>query len=100
MAAPDDITRRLADLLRGPRETLDVEIKGWIDIVNNQDHRALLAKALIALANPGGGAVVVGFERSQNGKAPAQTRPTDPTPLPSDTRQAGLGRDGAAACVR
>jgi predicted HTH transcriptional regulator len=36
-------------------------LKEWLDIVGNNDHRAILAKALIALANQGGGFVVVGF---------------------------------------
>ncbi len=43
-----DYARRLADLLRDPRETLDVELKGWLEIDGNAEHKATLAKALIA----------------------------------------------------
>jgi len=68
------IARNLADLLINLRETLDVELKEWLDIVTNQDHRAILAKALIALANHGGGFVVVGF--TDQG-APAANRPAN-----------------------
>ena len=59
--------RRLGDLLRDPREDLDVEIKNWLDLVNDGDHKAVLAKALIALANHGGGFVVLGLELNANG---------------------------------
>ena len=76
------IARNLADLLLSPRETLDVELKEWLDIVANQDHRAVLAKALIALANHGGGFVVVGF--ADQG-IPAPNRPTNLTAYTPDT---------------
>ena len=52
---------RLSDLLIDPRETLDVEIKDWLDLSHNEEHKATLAKALLALANHGGGYVVLGF---------------------------------------
>lgn len=72
---PDD-ERRLADLLREPREDLDVEIKSWLDLNNNREHKAVLAKALIALANHGGGFVMLGLERTENGTyAEAAGRP-------------------------
>ena len=46
MSNGQDLTRRLADLLRDPRETLDVELKEWLDIVDDGEHKATLAKAL------------------------------------------------------
>lgn len=46
---------RLADLLLDPREALDVEIKGWLDLAGSDEHKATLAKAILALANHGGG---------------------------------------------
>ena len=64
MSNGEDLTRRLADLLRDPRETLDVELKVWLDIAANAEHKATLAKALIALANHGGGYVVFGFAQT------------------------------------
>jgi hypothetical protein len=32
--------RRLGDLLVDPHETLEVELKDWLDIVGNNDHKA------------------------------------------------------------
>jgi hypothetical protein len=58
MAGPDHTA--LAELLRHPRETLDIEIKGWLDLAD-ANQRADLAKAIIALANSGGGHLVVGL---------------------------------------
>lgn len=40
---------RLAELLRYPRETLELEIKGWLD-ATSKEHRAVVAQACIALA--------------------------------------------------
>ena len=62
-----DNERRLSDLLREPREDLDVEIKNWLDLNSNREHKAVLAKALIALANHGGGFVLLGLERVGDG---------------------------------
>jgi len=50
----DNTNERLQDLLLDPKESLDVEIKGWLDL-NDNTHKSVLAKALIALANHGGG---------------------------------------------
>lgn len=71
------IQQWLADLLRAPRESLEVELKGWLDIQNDAEHKATLAKALIALANHGGGYVVFGFEENAGCVAPAEPRPGD-----------------------
>lgn len=68
--------RRLPDLLVDPREDLDVEAKGWLDLVGSNEHKATLAKALLALANHGGGFVLIGFEETDRGLAPAAARPT------------------------
>jgi hypothetical protein len=77
--------RRLADLLIDPHETLDVEHKEWIDIVGNNDHKAVLAKALIALANHGGGFVIFGFSETQDGLAVAAQRPQNLAAYTPDT---------------
>jgi hypothetical protein len=69
--------RRLADLLIDPHETLDVEHKQWIDIAGNNDHKANLAKALIALANHGGGFFIFGFSEAPSGLTVAANRPAD-----------------------
>lgn len=59
----------LADLVDNPRETLDIEVKGWLDLDNGMA-RANLARHIAALANAGGGYLVFGFSddltRDQN----------------------------------
>ena len=52
----------LRPLITEPREDLDAEYKDWLDLKNNEHHKAKLARAAIALANHGGGHVVIGFE--------------------------------------
>ena len=56
----------LDDLINEPRETLDVEVKEWLDLTDNE-HRAMIAKEIIALANHGGGFLVIGFEERADG---------------------------------
>jgi predicted HTH transcriptional regulator len=55
----------LEPLLAAPAEALDVEYKCWLDLRSNDEHKALLAKAAIALANEGGGFIVVGFSEDR-----------------------------------
>ena len=50
-------------LVRYPREDIDVEYKDWLDPRMEKD-RATLAKAAIALANHGGGHIVLGFQEA------------------------------------
>lgn len=56
MATIDDLEL----LLSRPTEALDVEYKSWLDLHQDDEHKAILAKAAIALANEGGGHIVVG----------------------------------------
>ena len=78
--------RQLSDLLREPREDLDVEIKSWLDLNTDREHRAVLAKALIALTNHGGGFVLLGLERTENGTyAEAAGRPESLTSYNQDS---------------
>ena len=58
---------RLEGLLVDPREDLDCEIKGWLDLQGSNDHKAVLAKAAIALANHGGGYVILGLREADTG---------------------------------
>jgi hypothetical protein len=51
----------LSDLIEFPRETLDVELKEWLDLKNGLV-RAKLARHLAALANHGGGYLVFGIK--------------------------------------
>jgi hypothetical protein len=67
----------LDDLINEPRETLDVEVKEWLDLTDN-DHRSMVAKEIIALANHGGGFLVIGFEERADGTfEPSAGRPTN-----------------------
>ena len=67
----------LDDLINEPRETLDVEVKEWLDRTDN-DHRSMVAKEIIALANHGGGFLVIGFEERADGTfEPSAGRPTN-----------------------
>jgi Putative DNA-binding domain len=49
-------------LLQFPSENLSIEYKSWLDITDNAG-KATLAKAAIALANEGGGIIVLGNAR-------------------------------------
>lgn len=51
----------LQPLVDAPREDLGAEYKSWLDLSQNHG-RATLAKATIALANHGGGFLVLGFD--------------------------------------
>ena len=71
-----ELTFRIADTLRDPRESLDVELKGWLDLTS-RDHQALLAKAIIALANHGGGMIIIGLAQQGANVLEAANRPVD-----------------------
>lgn len=58
-ASPPNVDQ-LSDLLIEPQEDLRTEAKTWLDL-DDQAHRAKLAKAVIALANYGGGRILIGF---------------------------------------
>jgi hypothetical protein len=65
----------LDDLLIDPREAIDIEIKTWLDLSKN-DCRAAVAKEIIALANSGGGFLLIGFDESPQGQfTSARVRP-------------------------
>ena len=64
----------LEPLLAAPAEALDVEYKSWLDLKGNDEHRALLAKA--AIANEGGGAIVMGL-REQRPALISEPRPAE-----------------------
>lgn len=66
---------RLADLLVAPREDLDCEIKNWLDLQGSNDDKATFAKAVLALANHGGGFVVLGLVETNAGIVEAEGRP-------------------------
>jgi hypothetical protein len=69
----DSPSADLADLVDFPRETLDIELKAWMDL-DNRLAQAKLARHIAALANHGGGYLVFGFE-DDGTRCPE--RPTD-----------------------
>jgi predicted HTH transcriptional regulator len=81
-------SERLADLLIDPRENLNFEIKNWLDLSNDNDAKAILAKAAIALANHGGGFIALGLVENDAGVDEAQvlrrssSRPPSPESPP------------------
>lgn len=65
----------LAKLLEYPNESLTVEHKDWLDLSGNAG-KGTLAKAAIALANHGGGVIVLGMRRHEDrGPLGSQRRP-------------------------
>jgi len=68
---------RLSELIKHPREALDIEIKQWIDPKQRID-QAILAKSIIALGNYGGGYLIIGFKQDSDGQFyPHDDRPPD-----------------------
>ncbi len=66
---------RLADLLIEPQEAPEFEIKNWLDLENSQDDRATFAKAVLALANHGGGYIALGLTEANGRFVEAPGRP-------------------------
>jgi hypothetical protein len=69
-----DINSRFEDWLLSPTETLDFEVKGWLDL-NDVEARGTVAKAMIALENHGGGFLLIGFSEEQERFIPDPERP-------------------------
>lgn len=74
--SPPDFQKRLEALLVKPRERLGVEIKNWVDL-STSEHKAVLAQALLALVNFGGGYIVLGFKEKEGNWVADETRPPD-----------------------
>lgn len=62
----------LQDLVDSPKETLEVEYKGWLNLGDNA-FRADLARHIAALANHGGGRIVFGFSDDMTYAGPNTT---------------------------
>jgi len=69
-----DINSRFEDWLISPTETLDFEVKDWLDL-NDAESRGTVAKAMIALENHGGGFLLIGFSDVQGRLIPNPQRP-------------------------
>lgn len=66
---------RLADLLVEPREDLGFEVKNWLDLANSNDDKATFAKAVLAIANHGGGFITLGLVETDQGIVESAGRP-------------------------
>lgn len=80
----------LQPLLAEPREDLAVEYKTWLDLTVTE-HKATIAKAAIALANHGGGYVVIGFEDQGHQLMPV-ARPANCPEVSQDAVNAAIQR--------
>ncbi|WP_423460304.1 hypothetical protein [Ottowia sp. VDI28] len=70
-----DINSRFEDWLLSPRETLDFEVKQWLNMADPES-QGLVAKALIALENHGGGFLLFGYrENNDKSLSPDPNRP-------------------------
>jgi predicted HTH transcriptional regulator len=54
------VSPEIQDLIDNPIETLHVELKSWLDLMD-QTVRAKTARLLAALANHGGGYLIIGI---------------------------------------
>jgi hypothetical protein len=72
------LTDELEQLLAEPNETLSAEYKSWLNLREMGD-RARLAKAAIALANHGGGVIVLGMRAQSGGPLESVKRPSEVT---------------------
>jgi hypothetical protein len=80
----------LEPLISEPREDLGVEYKDWLDLTNNE-HRAVLAKAAIALVNHGGGFIVIGMSDEPAGLI-SKPRPAAIPEITQDSINAAIRR--------
>lgn len=83
----------LIRLLTEPNESLAVEYKNWLRLDENPD-RATLAKATIALANHGGGIIVLGMRpnNADGGALSSQPRPENLRRYSQDDVNAAINR--------
>ena len=73
----------LRPLITEPREDLAYEYKDWLDL-RSKEYKAKLAKAAIALANHGGGYIVIGF-KEQGQTLESRSRPEEIPEITQDS---------------
>src|SRR5713226_5443663 len=83
--------RRLQNLLRHPGETMEVELKGWLDL-EDPGHKAKFARAAMALANHGGGVILLGLNDKPVPPQPAAGRPSDLSGYHQDKLSSAIAR--------
>lgn len=82
-----DVNSRFEDWLLNPQETLDVEVKQWLDLAD-PEHQGVVAKALIALENHGGGFLLFGYQDVDGTLVPDPNRPVSLEPYLTDAMNA------------
>ena len=78
---------QLDAFVRQPREDLDVEYKCWLNL-DERAGKATLAKAAIALANHGGGHIILGFQEDKLSSRLVALPPTVPAITQDDVNSA------------
>jgi hypothetical protein len=80
-----DINSRFEDWLVSPAETLDFEAKRWLNMADVES-QGVVAKALIALENHGGGFLLFGYMEDNNKRlVPDPARPSSLKPYLADS---------------
>lgn len=82
-----DVNSRFEDWLLNPQETLDFEVKQWLDL-SDPEHQGVVAKALIALENHGGGFLLFGYQDVDGTLVPDTNRPASLEPYLTDAMNA------------
>lgn len=80
----------LHPLVAEPREDLAAEYKGWLNLTET-NHKAVLAKAAIAIANHGGGYIIIGM-RDDRAQLVSVSRPDDIPASAQDAVNAAIQR--------
>lgn len=83
--------QELLAFLTYPNETLSNEYKSWLDLSGNKG-KATLAKAAIALANHGGGTIVMGMRGEGEEKLESLPRPAEIPRYSTDTVNSAINR--------
>ncbi|RJP65761.1 MAG: hypothetical protein C4535_14555 [Comamonadaceae bacterium] len=77
------VNEDLQELVRSPREDMNIELKRWMDL-SDKNVQAKLAKELIALHNYGGGYLVLGFKDEHPAVPDVDNRPKDLSAFSTD----------------
>ena len=87
-----DINSRFEDWLLNPSEGLDFEVKQWLNM-DDPESQGIIAKALIALENHGGGFLLLGYREDEHKRLePDPNRPASMEPYLGDSLNAIVKR--------
>jgi hypothetical protein len=85
------ITDDLQQLFEVQSETLATEFKSWLDL-SKPEARAVLAKAAIALANHGGGTIIMGMREAPEKPVGSHPRPAELSRYTADAVNAAINK--------